>query len=212
MREQVERFGPWAIGAAFGWCVWAGTSYEPAEKPAARTRPPELPAACLVRRGGAEKFLTPRDPFQTDWAPYGAKFAPEYIAEQRQLKLDAERAATRRANEEAIERRKKAALVVAKRALVDVGFTLVLDAVARTPEGATARICGRTVRVGDPIPGLSGEPFPVLVRADGTSADVAGRGTTVTVTLDGRPVTMSPPPAVAPEAPVPAPLVMEADK
>jgi hypothetical protein len=170
-----------------------------------------VPPACLARRGGADKSAEPRDPFQADWAPYGPQYAPEFIAAEHQRKIDAEREAARRANEAAMERRKSAGLVQAKRAAADTGFTLVLDAVARTADGVTARICGRSVRVGDPIRGLSAAPEPVLLRVDGTAADVAWRGMVVTVRLDGPPVAVSPPPVPPPPPAQTAPVVTDSE-
>lgn len=202
MREHLERFGPWAVCALLAWAALPGFTTPEATKKPDKTRSAVVPTSALVQRDPEAPLPAIRDAFQADWSPYGPEFAPEFIAAERKKRDDAEAAAVRAANEAAMAKKRAETLLTAKRpaaAAEPASFTLTLESVLCADDGATARICGRNVRVGEPVPGLGVTPAPVLERADGESADVTWRGGTWTVRLDAPVVVVvraeTPPPA-----------------
>lgn len=205
MREQLERFGHWAICAVLVWTAWPG--FAGGEPPAKteRPRPPAVTKAALAQRDRSETPVAFRDAFQADWAPYGPEWSPEFIAERRRVHEEAQAAAIRAANEAELARKAKEVQAAAiKHSLNEPAtFTLTLESVLSGDGVASARICGRSVLVGEPVPGLGVTPAPVLVRAQGEEAEVSWRGMAWTVRID-RPVVVTVS-QDAPATPAPAP-------
>lgn len=204
MREQLERFGHWAICAILVWTAWPGFTGPEAPPKVDRPRPPVVAKANLEQRDQNETLVAFRDAFQADWAPYGPEWSPESIAEKRRIHEEAQAAAIHAANEAQLAKKAKELQNAAvKHALNEpASFTLTLESVLCADGIATARICGRSVVVGDPVPGLGLTPAPVLVRAQGEEAEVSWRGMAWTVRID-RPVVVTVS-QDAPEAPAAA--------
>lgn len=191
MREPAQRFSPWVASALLGWCAWSGLSGGDGKQTEARKRPPDLPASRLARRAEGDALPSFRDPFFAEWAPYGPTWSPEYVAEQRRREAEAEKEAKRLAAEEEARRRRLARdAAEASRRRGPETVTLELDAVARLPEGDVARISGRTVRVGETVPGTGVEPAPLLVRVDGATAELSWADRPWTLRIDGGPTVL----------------------
>lgn len=194
MRDNAGRFAPWIACAVLAWVAWP--AFEGEQKAAGEEQPkaPILDQRKLVVRTETEPVTVTRDPFFSEWAPYGRDWAPEHLAALRQAEQEREQAVARAAAEaQAAERKRRALAEAARRARGPATFTLRLDAVTILPDGPVVRVCGRTLRVGDAIPELGLDPPAVLARADAESADVTWHGTVWTVRIDDGPLTVTMP-------------------
>jgi hypothetical protein len=69
--------------------------------------------------------------------------------------------------------------------------SLWVDAVLAVPGAATARVCGRTVAVGEEIPGVDEEDPPRLLAVGDLSVEISYRGRSYSLSLDDEPLVVT---------------------